>query len=425
MSFSESKSIAKVSKAQRVSKTDLINANKLDYNMPRFLTSVTTRQLVTHYASQQTYGSGKTISLTINSGDNFVMGKTSYLQFSVAVTGVQATTWGKGSAMNIFDSLNIVHSSGVQVERLENLNLYHASTTRYKHTGSYVDTVGSMFDMDQTYAPRTNPIEANLTGNIVNYVIPLGELSGLFASDSNLLPPYLMSGARLELGLARPATALVAAAADLTVDYTISNVELVLDSITMGDATSKMINKMSAEQGVVLSWNSHNVVSLSGLNSTSLNISESLAMSRANGVVVITRTQDDTENEEKDSMVCRPYDLVEYGFRLGSNDFPSKPVKNATQGYHNALYSFSKVGNDPAVSSVTYDDFKNEGGGILSATMERNQALDFSSLPVSGSRQLTCNAVYGTGGVNRQISMMTDYTRILVLYLFDRAVIKF
>lgn len=157
--------------------------------------------------------------------------------------------------------------------------------------------------------------------------------------------------------------------------------------------------------------------------------------------------------------------------QLGALFFPQQPFTNNKEHYENALYMFGRgVPDKDMTCSVTYEDFLgglgynlngNGAGGmplgstgttvdptvsspaaaagnnrvrwvapyglaVYGALMEKSQALQLSGLPLSNARQLRHKITFPYLSLSgqRQISVFTQFTRVLKQFLGGRVVVR-
>lgn len=383
----------------------LLDKNGLRYRIPPSLSVTTQRRLITNPSQSQTYSSKGHVNITLNSGDDYIWGKSSYMSFNL--TASAASTFNS-SALDIIKTLTIYHSSGTEIERLENVNLFRRSYDRYAYDQNYHDKKLSVAGYDPAV------YGSNLSTYTEKFIVPLNHMSGLFDTNT-LLPPYLMSGMRISIDLASNEEALKAAAATT---YTISDVDIVLDSVTLADNVVKELNKTSASKGTELTWKSYEDTQKPE-STQKLHISAERAVSRSNMAFMVARDLGNVQLQTADSLAPITYPVNQYQWRLGSSFFPNKKLDDKASMYKNAMYTFKSDG------TVNYSDFKTDGAdnsdGITTVLLERDDALDLSGLPVSSSRSLTLDATLDTPPASGYlINVFMTFEKVMRLFLYDK-----
>jgi hypothetical protein len=439
----------------------LIEANNLDYTVPPSLSVAVQRRHIRNEAQSITYSDGRTCNIVLNSGDDYCMGKSSYLSITVQSQGGTNVGFGSGSVLNLFKTMKLYHSSGVEIERLENVNLYRRFVHKYTKSEEWFCTVGSMMGYTQNDA---NIYGTDLGSGPHTFVIPLSELSGFF-NTGKLIPSFLLSGMRVSIDLAAASEALVGRALltandalSIPTSYTVSDVAIVLDATTIADVVQDKLNQTSSssKNGTEFHWKcySHSPKTIS---QASLHISAEKAVSRASRAFCIVRRTANVNKGNLDAMVPEQLDMKSYQFRLGSMFFPNKTLTNSVEFYHNAIFAFDNFSTDNQ-TCVPFKDFKgfddvkhvDATAGNLATAVGSNVAIvlpsdvlykaqgqsesaavvalersegSLSGLPVSGSRSLTLDATFANSAA-RTIDMFLEYTKVSSSFLYDRVILK-
>jgi hypothetical protein len=456
----------------------LVKANSLDYRMPPSLSVITRRSMVKHFFDQPTYSSDRTqATCVLSSGDGYVDGRNSYLSF--ALTSSTEAYLDTGSACNIIATCRITTESGVEVERVEGVNLYRRFADAHMCSedwhSNYGETMGYTPQWQESSVAAANgaaltfdngpiadvaaagtdiivarkgvPKNLALARNKTQYCIPLSKLMGLFSSTKLLPGLGLISGARIEIGIERPATALRWAAGVGT--FEMSNCHIVLDTYTLSDSILKTLNQTSATSGLEVLFDSYDrVVQPEG--TSSLNLSSKRAVSRAQWAMAVSRLTVNTTNAALDSMAAEKFAVESQQWSLAGLWLPNNPLFGVDRGAgfydvnehaQNAQYVFGKVrecmddnmvsltkfkGVQPYSQSGPGPDFlgidSNEGYGVCAVVLERSATLHGSGLPVSGSRILQLRATY-FDAQPRTITLYMVYQKLARVFL-DRALIK-
>lgn len=470
-------SSAQAKQASFSSKMDgLMKANSLDYRLPPALSVVTKRQMIRHNFNQDTYASGQGGQMTVvlNAGDMYIDGRNSYLSFKVVASG--AANFATGSAVNIIDRITFTTESGTEIERVENVNLFRRHADRHMCSQGWLDAYGQVVGytpswqeasvsatnasaltvdgvISDTAAPATTailakkgePIDLNAATSVIQYCIPMSKLLGLFGSEKLLPGLGLISGARIEIGLASAADALVWAGAVGT--YSVQNIHMITDSYQLSDAVLKTLNQTSATRALEVVFDTYDHVQKPEATAQ-LNMDSKRAVSRAQWAFATTRLTANVGNKDVDSFASEKFKVEQQQWQLAGLFLPNNPIQGSDLGggyyevgehFQNAQYVFGKVRHCLDENSVSLDKFKgvnvftrpggssrlddsNAGDGVCACVLERSAVLQGSGLPVSGSRILQLRARY-FDAQPRTIDLFMVYEKLARVFL-DRAIVK-
>ena len=374
--------------------------NNLIYEMPKSLSLATGRVYVNQYPQRQTYNVDRSETLVFNwnTGNSFIDCDNSFLKFkmrAVAPNAVAGPTFGVyGSALNIFKEVRIKSRSGVELSRTENSNLYNNFRLQWTKTDNWINTVGTAFYLNST----TSCFNAANT-LITEVCIPLSELSSFFRplKKGQLLPPQLASNMQIELNCESLATAFKDAAGyfGAASSVQLTDISMLLDTVNMSDDTSKILNLESSQSGLEYTYSrifSYNSVFPAGSNNINVQIQK--ACSQSTHAVTIIRNATNTTLSTVDSLISEPWKTKAWQYRLGSSYYPHQTLIdtqtsaiNGCQSYMLALSAYDKLKAPFQEASVTLNEFSNSLG-VAAVSLERNQSLAVSGLPVNNSRVL-------------------------------------
>ncbi len=400
--------------------SSLMTANNLSYTVQPSISLFNSRQYTKYPAQNSSYGQNQTIICHLSNSDTFVNPKTSYLKFSVRRTDGNAanqTTFGEwGSGLNLFSRVRYIHSSGVELSHNIDISPYEAMNSRVTESQEYWDTEGKLSGHN-----------AEIDANSKTFCVRLDRLCKTFRSEK-LVPPFLLSGSRLELQSASSDKAFVHSL-DQPTTYAIENVELVLDSYILSDAAFSSIEVLSSQGKVEYTAIDFELIS-STKNSQqgSLNLQKSLGRATR----VLMACYDAQTVADRGSSYHQPLGADEsfkqHQFRINSLYMPSLPA-DRTEAYIAALQA--KHGQQyPA--KLTYNEYFDDGvvnsptGQAIVQSLQRNDWLGKSSgLPINSSSSLRVNVEFEQGAVQtRVVKMYTDHVKIITPYLYDRVVLS-
>lgn len=424
------------------SEEDLL-INNLIYSMPKSLSLATQRTYVRMFPQERSMEVNKnnTMVTIFNTGNNYINAANSFLKFKLSntytVAGAHQTTFGSGSAINIFNNFTARSKSGTELARSLEANQWARNNILYTHSKAWMDTIGSSFacnQVDDAGAPTAASL-LRLT-NVLDsyYTIPLVELDPFFSTHKNLLlPPQLASGLTLELGFENPSRACVVNADAINV-MTISEIEWVLDAVNLSDDTQRVLNLESSQTGLEVSYRRvFKAANNAPAGSTSFTLQMMRAVAQAESCFVHITNPANDMSPLVDSFASVPYTINSSQFRLGSLYMPQQPTKdyivtaNALSGQENylmALQSFDKLRHPFQEASVTLAQYE-LNKGILGVSFEKNQDLSVSGLSINNSRvlELLLNfgvAVAPVGGYT--VSMFLTYCSVSKCFIDNTAV---
>ena len=412
--------------------------NNLIYEMPRSLSLATGRTYVSQFPQRSTYtvDRNNTMIWDWNTGNAFVDTSNSYLKFKIRSSNTGSSggaSFASASALNLFHEYRIRSRSGVELDRLENCNLYNNYRIYYTKSANWINTIGSTFFMN------TNNTILNIGNtNMPEICIPLGEVATFFnpLKKGQLLPPQIASGLRIELSL----ESIQRAFTQYGNPYILSNtvfelfdISMQLDTITMSDDTSKVINLESSMSGLEYSYNrvyNYSATYAAGTSNFTLQVSK--AVSQATHAMMITQNASLTQSVSYDSFQSESFNYKNWQFRLGSQYYPNQICTNALTGvihkgvesYILALSSYEKIKSPFQETTVTSTDFANDLG-ILAVSLERNQSLQISGLPINNSRLLEVLVERdgsGDGTDKRDVNCFLTYVSVCKAYIDNMAV---
>ena len=349
-------------------------ANAVGYSIQNDLNLVKRRTTKRQVASVKTIEASPVaarpyIEFPLSLHAEYVDSVESYLKFKIEyntslTTGVSNTTPGKLSSgfTDFFRSIQIVDRFGNVLEDIQN-GLHHICSfmATSTHDNAYLHHTTYVFPADKTLT-RTPSI------NLI--VIPLHFLCGLFKTN-RLIPPHVLDGARVRLGVRSANAVFSPTAADVLDEsnqegweYTITDPEIVFSTYVLDDRLHEMLTHEYETTGLQFSFYSHYTLSkklpTAGVTDT-INITQ--PFSRASGVVgCIERYANDAwQDAYYDLMfptkVPGPYVYKSYVARVGDVQIPDNPVEsNWLELFHLWVAAFRKH-RSGGISSEAHRDF--------------------------------------------------------------------
>ena len=393
----------------------LIRVNGLSYKMPSNMSVCVSRSMKRSYANLDQYNQGGKIIITWNSGAEYVNGMNSYLTFDAAVdAGV--CDFGSGSAINFIDNVTVNSIQGTEVDRVEGVNAYRRDMDRHTFSQNWINNQGSVMGYGSTEITeigvgggttgQTVPVQINTTPQ--RFCIPLSKICGI-CNTSVLLPSMLAGGLRFEIKLASLGTALKQVSGTTT-KYSLTNVNMHLDSFQLADSIQKRLMQESSTNGLEFYYETYDRTRHNISASNKANITVRKAVSRALSAFAKTRLTSKVDNLAEDCMESEENKVAGFFWRLGSLNFPNQKLLNKTEQYYYAQYVFNKFAKPHQSNSVSLNDFLDKEG-LVTVTLERSSVLMLSGLPVNNSRTLQVELDYDTSA-NRDIDVYMHYLQL-------------
>lgn len=225
--------------------SDLL-VNNLVFKAPASLSLCVDRTYVRMFPQNQSSSPGQTTVFDITSGTAFVNPYNSYLKFDLAVTGTSTPTanFGLGSAMNLISQITIRSRSGTELARVERANFYSYITSVNQYSLEYLQNQGQVEGWNSSGT-------ALISATARTFCIPLPRLAPFFQPTKRGMkfPCQMVSGLHCEIIWEAAAMALVELGATV-VSYALTNIAIMLDSMTLTDDTQRAINLESARNGL-------------------------------------------------------------------------------------------------------------------------------------------------------------------------------
>ena len=193
-----------------------------------------------------------------------------------------------------------------------------------------------------------------------------------------------------------------------------------LDTHTLSDAIVRNLARISSNDGLEFTWESASNTSISPGTTQRNTIEASQALSRANKVMMISRTDNaldisaTTAAATENSFESEAYPITEWQFALGAQYFPQAAVLSAKSAYIHAV-------RDAKNNSVTPTLFELDSS-LMVQSLERSQILQGSGMSISSNRGLIANVLFNTS-VARTIDLFVTYQKLASVFL-DNVVIR-
>lgn len=419
-----SDSVVKTSRNEgRLKPMDFLQKNHLIYRMPAELNVTNTRRLIRNYAEKKVYSStGGIASIILNNGDAMVDGRNSYITFKIVKKSIGAlgrsSSWGSGSALNIIRAVTITTASGVEVDRIDNVNMVYYDWLKYTKSNDWKVSVGSLMGYGEAVSQHNNSLNDNISEA---YVIPLRYINGLF-SVNKLLYSGLMSGLKIELEFENIDTAFDSTTGYLSTDtYEIHDLSIMCDCHVLSDFAMKELHEASSSNdGLELMFPTFDRQTGNLPTSlTILNAQTNKAVTRANMAWLKVRPSAKVGSgqvpAEADSFLSEAVTFTKrFQFNLGSLYFPNQALDQKREFYANSVYVFGQLKGDKLlqVNTASFD----ADSAIYTALLEKSDILENSGMPLVSGRSLAVSAEFNSG-VDRRTDIIVQYTKLLKMFV--------
>lgn len=399
---------------EQKSKGDLM-VNNLIYQQPKALSLAVNRTLKKQYFQKSTYAPLETAVCDWNSGSDYVSIDDSYLLLDITSVGGNAN-FGSGSILNCIERIVITSRSGTELDRLERANIINKQMMRFGHSQDWISGSGSKMGMGTNGLGATDGTVLT-AGTSRRHIIPLKYLCGFFRPiNGQMIPPSLAAGMRIEITFSDYRNALYQKSATVT-NYTIDKIEFSTDCVTLADDTQKSLNMEASKTGLEYTYERY-YTSSSTVLSTAVNLQIRKAVSMAKKVHTFLIPQANLNDVTADSQASAPLDIESWGYRLGGLHFPNQPIRDDIQHlqtYQIAESTWERSG-DHKPPGVGYSIFESTNGE-LSASLERDQKLNISGLPLNNSRVLELDSKLNTYSVPLESVSFLQYIAVARSYL--------
>jgi hypothetical protein len=368
-----------------VARADEVTAELLSLNGLQYVSKDTSLSLVTSRtqkrfdAVQTTVTAGNMLNFRIDAGSQFLNPRTSWIQFTIDIPNAASANdeimfSHQRSAFNLLNTYRFNHSSGVEVEHIEDYNTWSGERINQSSSFEFLRTVGKEFNYQlemnalMSYTPpSTSSIttQENLVANGQQILIPLYLISDMFRQNV-MLPPWLMSGSLIQFTVEEAWKGFLANSAWDGV-FSLSKCQIVLDLYTLTDGTVRALSDLSASAGLDIDFTSvWQVNQFTPSQNTVVAVTKALSQASA----VHAKIRDENQLQKTTGQIldsfcsAAPADTINLGsggyyITLGSLFMPQQPIQTINQ-----LYAITKqcwnMFNERPSSWTTLSMFKND-----------------------------------------------------------------
>lgn len=388
----------------------LMQWNNLVYTMPITNSVATARNVKFYPASSDLYDSQNNTKMvfTVQTGSQFVDFSKSYLKFSMKTDCSKLETGSNPqfeSICNIIESIVVSSRQGVELLRIKDFarwrviqNALNLSTTKY-------DTVAGLLFSGDT---AVKVCEKDAT---TDCVIPMWLLGGFFES-TQLLPPALCAGLRIEITLLGVKKAFkVTPGTPPGTNYTIHNPTLCLDTTLLNDAATRQVRANAAANGLEITYRDVYHQS-TGVKSKTFEVPITKAVSRALCAYAVPWNEYTTDGDGKNFFAETTTKIEKYQWRLGSSYYPQREILTSPrEQFVNAIYCFEYDQTSETKSKMVYKDW--EKFQLMCATLERSALLKYSGRSINNSTTLQLSAVISE---NTNLTIYLEHVKIAKVF---------
>ena len=389
----------------------LLGVNSLSYAMPPSLSVATSRRDITNFPQVTSSPMGSVIIYTLNTGDGFLHGPSSYIKLTLQVaTSLAGVTAFMDNIGALFTTVTVSSRSGVEICRVTEFPLYVSKYVRMKYSAAKFDRLGFPAAFDKSIVPGT------ALNNTVDFVMPL-EFIPCFAGDQ-LLPPQLIEGMRIRFDLTSIAEAFRAVGG--TVFSCDVQSQMSLNLTTLADAFTRRIAQVAADQGLVML---HNEVfsTIQNTAAGTLNFDIKKACSKALEFMVVTRA-DTYIGAAVNSQESLPYPFTSMQLQLGSVYYPNQPLtQRGAPGIFTSAepYMYVQKGcSHNFDNNFLFEEFHSVSANKCNALFAQNlrdSSDSMSGVVLNNSRSLLVNGVYHSV-VNRRVDAFLVHLRLTRIF---------
>lgn len=418
----------------------LLEVNQLAYRLPPQISISSRCTHVIQYSNQPSY-TGNTIVFEVQTGSQFCDPAASYIRLNVK-PDVAGFGFGSGSVKNMFVRVVVRTASGKELSRVEDANVLMRMMDVYDNSKDWRNTVGRSqgYSVSNTDGTVTNTLYSeevsSTTGKV--FCIPIQSLIPCMnpVGGNVLVPSNIMSGLRIELGLASASDAFSAVnqstgVTDLT-GYVVSECELHLKVYELADAFQRKIQEIASSSGLNYLYKEH----FHGIVSTTTNqINYDIKKACSKALTARMCTRPAALSAGKDKFQTSVFDYNKIQSNIGSDYFPNQPlqingtptINNINEAYYYSLYAQNKLltWSPPGISPNEFfgtTDFKTYNNGVISFNFNKSQVSDLSGYTTSNSRALLVN-LQRSSTVAIRIDVYLTFLRLCKAYLSNVVVL--
>ena len=381
----------------------ILDVSAMSYGMPPMPSISVARRIVDCHAQTTSASQSGNLIFTLNTGDMFLYGKTSYMKLRLNITGGDSKTYlSSYGVYSLFSSIVVSARNGVEITRVVEPALLQKMefwTMTHDKLQLVKDSEGHGLQFS--------------TNGEVDLVFRLDCIP--FFNQENLIPSMVCEGLRIQFTLNTVTRAFKVDTAPVT-GFTVTPV-LKLDCITLADNFLRAVSQNSANEGLVLMhkeyFHSQNSATISAVN---FNINKSC--SKATSFIMISRESSKVDDSKTDCYLSNKYDYNRIQLQCGSVFYPNSPLEQqdmnalySREPYHYVLTNLSPNYN----CAVRYNEkFHIDGDAVFGQNLkESNNRGQLTGILLNNSRSLLVSATMANLGTEN----VPNFNRIFNCYL--------
>ena len=297
----------------------------------------------------------------------------SYISFDLEAD--QNISFGTGSVLNLFKEVRVIAPNGKEISRTFKANLLQKYLMYAKHSTEF-----------QLITQDLLTFGVGAIGTTNKYSVPL-RLIEYFFETTQLLPPRLMEGLRIEITLERPN---VAFKSNVT-SFTLRNPEIAIDAYELSNQVNIILAQMPRLVYQYKTWK-HTTFSMPTAT-TAANITCNHSVSSALEAVVIPRSFAQTVDGNQDSFKYNATlkDGATQLWRWGSVRLPQNELDSTAEWFTNLIYCNGKLNSHSMKDfNIRFAEYKTDFA-TSNVNLRRSNVLENSGREISNQQLLQCD----------------------------------
>ena len=387
----------------------LFDVNRLLYLPSTDASPVINRSIRRQFPQKSSYVDGDVIVLELH-GSHFADFSQSSFSFTLTKTAGNDIEFKRGSVLNIFKEVRVVANNGREISRIIKSNLLNYNLLHSKHGASFASNMKEalIFNSTTTFSSK-------------HFTIPLRLLEPFF-DNSQLCPPRILEGLRVEITLERPNVAMT----DTTTAYAVRNPIFNIDAYELSNQANIILAQMSPLIYEFKTWK-HTESTMDGEYSNA-DVVNSHSLSSALEAILIPRTLvkttaagDDSFSYDGNAPIGLADDIDTYIWRWGAVLLPQSVIDKKSDWFSNFLYVNGQL------QSKTQDNYNVDETTYLQQVatpvvqLRRSNVLDKSGRELSNQSALLCQVKLAS---NIRATILDMYVLHVARVVLDGDVVK-
>jgi hypothetical protein len=430
------------------SESRVLVEHRIHYALPSTGNILTSSQLINHQPMLTSVNNSQRLQYRINSTTGFHDSHSSYLTGDMVFTLTKlgagragSIGFGKGSVMNAIDRVMLKNAAGDIIIDERNVGQRKYFTNRYEKSEAFLNSVCGGMGYRTVSADAKEDVYSSTqhafdtTGGTavveVSFLIPLTQLGGVFAQNK-LLPPYLTSGAILEIGFYPDATKFMtfdlnrqAADGVLLPAFTVQDNNMMLKTHMFNDSTMVAIKKEASRSlGIQMLYTGYEAYEDSSTGTTNYTYQITKSVSNATQVFAVEKivtVLPAVFDISKEPYGSDPNPVVPIGlsYRLGSLNIPQAPFSNPSRDelLLHTQTAFEQAGIDERGGMVRRSDVDL----LVHAASFKQTPSDVSGSAINLGRSLVIN-IKTAAAVAKNYQFFLKYQKLIRVFI-DKSIV--